>query len=385
MTKLSDNERPFAELPAALVEEVLERTREVGDALQVAFHDLQEKKAARRQQLANAGLLGRESDIEYTPIPTTCGIDGACAVERLLATDLVAAAAVAVEGLTPPSETRFWPEPRHQVLIETEAHDADSSTIVRALMMGMELSLAVQAPHEVVFLDGSLTTPLIFFNQALSKVEESPHLRTSKMLLDRMKEFLTAYQAILKAQRSDKCWLAVPKYTTRREIGEKLGWPESHDDRAMLTNVLQPGEFTRPMVLRQPPTPWHLNTGPIRSDAASKVDDLVGDILRRLTDIRVIYHRPYPWLPALRLEMGRSIAETPARLAGVIHAIKHQCGAAAMMEPYPLYIADRMVKSLAAAIPTFRQVTSQRMAETYQGDIADVFLGLHSYRTESGN
>ena len=55
-----------------------------------------------------------------------------------------------------------------------------------------------------------------------------------------------------------------------------------------------------------------------------------------------------------------------------------------MVEPYPLYMADRMVKHLARAIPTFRQVTSQRLAETYAGKIDDIFLGLHGYRTESG-
>jgi hypothetical protein len=378
-------ERPFAELPAALVEEVLGRTQEVGEALLVSFQQLKSQKAAWREQLANINLLSRESDLEYVPIPTTCGVDGSFAIERLLATDMVAAAAVAMEGLTPPSETRFWPEPRHQVFIETEAHDIDSGTIVRALMMGMELSLATQAPHEVVFIDGSLTTPVIYFNQAMNKVSESPSLCVSRRLLVCIKEFLKAYQTILRAQRSDKCWIAVPKYTIRREIGKRLNWPESHDDRAMLTSILQPGELTRPVALESPKQPWHLNTALVKnSGEADEVAATVNDITQRLSEIRVVYYRPYPWLPALRLEMSRAVAETPARLASVVHAIKHQCGAAAMMEPYPLYMADRMVKSLTAAIPTFRQVTSQRMAETYQGDIVDVFLGLHGYRTESG-
>jgi hypothetical protein len=47
-------------------------------------------------------------------------------------------------------------------------------------------------------------------------------------------------------------------------------------------------------------------------------------------------------------------------------------------------MADRMVKHLARAIPTFRQVTSQRIAEIYEGNVDDIFLGLHGYRTESG-
>ena len=377
-------ERPFAELPAALVEEVLERTHEVGNRLMVGFEDLRSQRDARREQLMQSGLLTRESDLEYVPIPTACGVDGSYAVERLLATDLVAAAAVAMEGLTPPSEVRFWPEPRHQVLIETEAHDADSRTIVRALMMGMELALAVQAPHDVVFIDGSLTTRLIFFNQALNQVAESMHLGVSQRLVEGMEGFLSCYRTILRSQRTDKSWIGSPKYTTRREIGKRLGWPESQDDRAMLTGILLPGEMTRPIPLEPPAQPWHINTSPLGNSRAGEVRALAAEVLARIVDIRVLYYRPYSWLPALRLETSRAVAETPGRLASLVHAVRHQCGAAAIKEPYPLYMADRMVKSLAAAIPTFRQVTSQRMAETYQGDVADVLLGLHGYRSESG-
>src|SRR4030043_1132991 len=155
----TNSDRPFADLPSALVDEVLQRTQDVGKALLGSFHELQSQKTVRREQLADSRLLGRESDFEYVTTPTTCGVDGSYAIERLLAIDLVAAAAVAMEGLTPPSEKRFWPEPRHQVLIETESHDPDTGTIARAFMIGMELNLAAQAPHSVIFLVGSLTTP----------------------------------------------------------------------------------------------------------------------------------------------------------------------------------------------------------------------------------
>jgi len=336
----TDLDHPFADLPSGLVEELLQRTGEVGQALLASFDELQSQKTSRREQLASSALLGRESDYEYVTAPTTCGIDGSYAVERLLAMDLVAAAAVAMEGLTPPSDNRFWPEPRHQVMIETEPHDADTGTIARALMMGMELSLAVQAPHDVVFVDGSLTTPIIFLNQALNKIQEdAQHLRISQELLARANEILEAYLVILKAHRSDKYWVALPKYTTRREIGESLRWPESQDDRSVLTGVLEPGEITRPTDLQKPKQPWHLNTNPIKTNGITK---LAQEITACLYEIQVVYYRPYPWLPALRLEMSRAVAGAPARLVSVLRAIKHQCGAPAMMEPYPLYMADRM-------------------------------------------
>ena len=375
---------PFAELPAALVEEVLECTSDVGHKILESFKEIDGLRANWRAELESSNLLCDESVLEYVPIPTACGIDGSYAVERMLATDLVAAAAVAVEGLTPPSEKRHWPDPHHQVVIEVEPHNPDTSTIVRALMIGMELSLAIHAPHEIIFLDGSLTTPIIYFNQALNKANEARHLKITNHLLGQIKNYLGRYQTVLASARSDRCWVAVPKYTTRREIGKKLGWPESHDDRGLLSSILSPGEFTQPHPLQPPNQPWHINLAPVSDDERSEAEKLKDDLVRLLGEIHIIYYRPFPWLPALRLEMNQSIVQTSARLASVIHAVKHQCGTAAMMEPYPLYMADRMVKNLSRAIPTFRQVTSQRIAEIYQGDIDSVFLSLHGYRSESG-
>ncbi|WP_347244979.1 DNA double-strand break repair nuclease NurA [Thermogutta sp.] len=377
-------ERPFGELPAALVDEVLKRTEDISQKLLDDFEQVRARRQEWRASLEQAGLLHRDAELPYMPIPTTCGVDGSYAVERLLASDLVAAAAVAVEGLTPPSETRYWPEPRHLVWIETEAHEAETGTILRALMIGMELELAAQAPHEVVFLDGSLTTPLIYFNQALNKSRDALHLHTTARFLDRATSILEAYLTILASTRSDRCWLAIPKYTTRREIGQKMGWSDTYDDRGLLSFLLKPGEYTSPRPLQQPTEPWHLNLEPLESTSRETASRTADKIISSLGEIQVVYYRPYPWLPALRLEMSRAVAENQARLATVLHGVRHQCGAPAVMEPYPLYMADRMVKHLPKAIPTFRQVTSQHIAETYQGSISEVFLGLHGYRTESG-
>ncbi|MBO9315977.1 MAG: DNA double-strand break repair nuclease NurA [Chloroflexus sp.] len=377
-------ERPFGELPSALIDEILKRTENLSQKLLHDFEQVRAHRAEWREELKRTGMLRRDSEMPYVPVPTTCGIDGSCAIERLLASDLVAAAAVAVEGLTPPSETRHWPEPRHQVWVETEVHEAETGTILRAVMIGMELELALHAPHEIVFLDGSLTTPLIYFNQALNKSQEVAHLRTTAQFLKQASSMLEAYLTVLTSNRSDRCWLAVPKYTTRREIGQVMGWPDSHDDRGLLSFLLEPGEYTKPRVLQQPSEPWHLNITPLTSTGYRTVEELASQIIAALNEIQVVYYRPYPWLPALRLEMSSAIAQNSSRLAMVLHGVRHQCGTPSVMEPFPLYLADRMVKHLPKAIPTFRQVTSQHIAETYQGNISDVFLGLHGYRTESG-
>lgn len=374
----------FAELPSALVNEVLQSTEGLSQALLEGFEKVHEQRERWRKKLMNLGILRRESELPYMPIPTTCGVDGSYAIEHLLTSDLVAAAAVAVEGLTPPSETRYWPEPRHKVLVEMEVHDSGTGTILRAFMIGMELELASNAPHELVFIDGSLTTPLIYFNQAMIKAIEAQQLKITQYLTTGIVRFLQAYRVILSSVRTDRAWVAIPKYTTRREIGKIIDWPETYDDRGLLSFLLEPGEFTQPQVLQEPQQPWHLNTETVAFEEREKASRLSEEIIDLLTNIQVIYYRPYSWLPALRLEASRTVVENPARLALMLHGIKHQCGAAAIMEPFPLYMADRMVKHLPKSIPAFRQITSQRLAETYHGNVTEVFMGLHGYRTEWG-
>ncbi|NUM43080.1 MAG: DNA double-strand break repair nuclease NurA [Anaerolineales bacterium] len=378
------NENPFAELPAALVQEVLERTDEISQALLKSFDNIRDNKAIWRSQLIEKGVVQKVANLPLVPIPTCCGVDGSLAIERLLAVDLVAVGAVAVEGLTPPSENRYWPEPQHLVYVDTEAHEAESSSILRGIMMGMELKLAQNAPHEVVFLDGSLTTPTIFFNQALSKLEDAPDLKISVELTKTIRASLEAYKEILTARRSDHYWVAMPKYTTKREIGEAMKWPEAYDDRGLLSMLLEAGEYTKPMLLSSPKAPWHINTKPVKTGESVEIEELVHKVTSLLKNVNVIYYRPFTWLPALRVELAQSIAQTPARLSTVLKAVEHQCGSAAIMEPYPLYMADRMVKHLAKSVPAFRQVANQRLAEKYQGDISEIFMSLHGYRTESG-
>lgn len=371
---------PFAELPEALVEEMLSKSELVGDKLYNSFKEIQNNRAKMREQLQSQNILKHDTELGYPGIPTTCGADGSYAVEKLLATDFAACAAVAIEGLTPPSEKRHWEKPYHRVFIHPEKHDPDTGTVIRGIMMRMEVELAAKAPHDIVFLDGSLTTPLIYTNQAINKVSESHDTIVAKDLTENFKDFLESYKTILESSRTDKLWVSMPKYTTRRELGKKLNWPPHYDDRAILTTILSPGEFTSPIQLEEPPQPWHLRL-PYDDKELERLNDEMLSGIRRLY---VLYYRPHPWTPALRVEMASSIATNNSRIAVLLQGLKYQCGTPGILEPYPLYIADRMVKHLSRAIPAFRQTATGRMAELHQGDIGEIFFSMHGYRTESG-
>lgn len=375
---------PFADLPAALVDEVLDEASRAGDLLLVTLREIRAEREVYRRKLLDLGLVQYESALGYPPLPTTCAADGSYAIDRLLTVDLVVAAAVAVEGLTPPSEKRHWEQPHHATFVAPEVHHEDTATILRAIMLGRELLLAIKAPHDLVMLDGTLTLPIIYFNQALNRAPQVPELRCSRELLDHCVEYLQAYHTILRSAASDKQFIAIPKYSTRREIGRVAGWPSQHDDRGFLTLLLHPGEMTKPQRVEQPDQPWHINVDRLPQDLRQPVSELARDIVERLEQVHVLYYKPHDWLPALRVELAPDVALNPYRLGVVVQGLKHQCAVASMLEPYPLFLADRMVKAMPRALPAFRQVATQRIAGQYEGDIGEVFFAMHGYRTESG-
>ncbi len=72
----SCRDHPFADLPAALVEDVLRETTAVADALLGDFQTMQQDRPRLRRDLATAGMLMREPELPFPELPTTCGLDG---------------------------------------------------------------------------------------------------------------------------------------------------------------------------------------------------------------------------------------------------------------------------------------------------------------------
>lgn len=371
-------ENPFDELPEALVEEMLNQCDELGENLSNSFQKLCENKTDIRKELVRKKLLRRDTEISSAPMhPTTCGVDGSYAIEKLLSTDMVAMAGVAVEGLTPPTEKRHWPKPHHLSNVLTILHSDSTTVVARAIMMCMELELAAKAPHDVIFLDGSLTTPFIYFNQALNQVNEvSDSLSTE--LHERLKIALESYNEILLSIRTDKLFAGVPKYTTRKEITQDILKIEEYEDRGLLSFVLDAGEFVGPVRIKEPQSRWHIDRPP------TNTRNIIKDIIAALEDLHVVYYRPYNHFPALRLEISHSVASNIQRLAILFESLRLQCGAPGIMEPYPLYLADRMVKHLRTALPAIRKTTTQEMSLKWEDSLGNIYLAMHGYRTEWG-
>lgn len=381
---MEGTEHPFYQLPDALVEEMLSQSQKIGDFLLNSLSEVNKNKDKYRTELIQTGLLQNYADLPHVSPPTTCGVDGSYVVERLMSTDLVAAAAVAIEGITPPSEKREWEKPNHKIFIHPVSHNPDTTVVIRGIMWEMEIILAAQAPHDIVFIDGSITNPFLNLNAAISKLDDFHGTEIGSALAKRFEEFLDSYKKIVCSNRSDKLWVGLPKYTSKREIGKLLNWPQNFDDRAMLTSLLKAGEYIMPIKYEQPKEEWHIGLSGLRSYAKEGFKKTLKQIVGTINNLNVCYYRPHSYTPALRIEVPAALSSNKYQLATLFNALNFQCGTPGIMEPYPLYMSDRMVKNLSKAIPAFRQTATRQMAEHYENDLSEIFFNMTSYRTDNG-
>lgn len=366
---------PFADLPDALVKDLLDGSEQVAEEVRLRIERLRDRRGRYREEASERDLVCRQADLERPREPSVAAVDGSYQLHRLTSLDLCAAAAVAVEG-TSRDAMRHWPEPRHRMWTHAVPHHDATTLVLRAVMICMELELLAEAPHDVVLLDGAFASVIIYLNQGLSNADRVPSELGDE--LRRRWGQAGAPERLLDLLASPRT-AAAPKFTSRNELTGEGGLSSSDgiDGRTLATIVLEPGEYTRPLgVYAADEQDYHL---PNPSLPAVEQERL-GQAMR---DVRVVYYRPYGWVPALRLEIPGAAATSDIRLATLLEGIRSQFFSPAIVEAYPLFLADRMVKSLGAGVSVVEQQVAQHVVEN--GVEAELtLLCLQNYRSEGG-
>ncbi len=367
----------FSDLPDALVRDLLAQATPVAERVSTHLNRLREARSSIRQRVQSEGLIARKADLDVPREPSVVGIDGSYQIHRLTALDLCAAAAVAVEG-TSKEARRHWQEPYHRMWVNSFQHSKNATNTVRGLMISMELELAAEAPHDLVLLDGSFVVLLIYLNQGLTSFREAPApLREEFQRRWEEQHVLDRFLALIQSDRT----VAVPKYSGRNELGNFLrdnGLPET-DGKTLATLILEPDEYISPLPIFHfggEDMEYHLPEEHCPRERQDQMNQYIGNM-------RVVFYRPYGWAPAVRLELTGPIAASRSRLSMVLEGIKRQLFSPAVAEPYPLFLADRMVKSLGAGVAVIEQAIAQQAVGT-SSDVEATLLCLQNYRTEGG-
>lgn len=291
----------FSDLPDALVRDLLAAAAPVAAKVKARFESLRASRGEYRRSAQSAGLIRRKADLDVPREPSVVGIDGSYQLHRLTSLDLCAAASVAIEG-TAKEARRYWQQPYHRFWADTTPHHDATTLVLRGLMTAMELDLARQAPHDLVLLDGSFASLIIYLNQGLRNASQGLSLGDELRQRWQSQNLLSQLIQVL---RSDRV-IAVPKYTSRNELSVKLGPVVANavDGRTLATLMLEPGEYTAPQPIygrtdTSESEEYHLPKEWCSSDEQEAMNDA-------MRSIQAIYYRPFGWVPALRLEVPGS-------------------------------------------------------------------------------
>lgn len=374
---MKDN-APFAELPDALVKEMLDGAETVGERVHRTVHELRIQREAVRESARASDLILKRADLDVVREPSVAGVDGSYQIHRLTSLDLCAAAAVAVEG-TAKEERRFWKEPRHRLWMDAVKHADETTNAIRGVTVSMELELIGEAPHDLVLLDGSFTALIIWLNQAALAMESNGIPVELRDALDERlgtnERMGTAIASLFEVLRSDRV-VGVPKYATSNELAKLLHVDAAVDGKTLATSFLEAGEYTKPLAVYEKAPAYHLHV--YKQD-----DERAKELAALMKGVHVVYFRPYNWLPAVRLELTRSQVTDLHRRALVLEGIARQLFSPATFEPYPLLLADRMVKSLGAGVNAVETAVTQITVEK-ENEVEHTLQFLRQHRTEGG-
>jgi len=320
----------FSDLPDALVRDLLKRIEPVAGNVSKHLNELQNARDNIRSHIASKGLIAQKSDCPTQKLPSVVGIDGSYQVQRLTAVDLCAAAAVAVEGISKGAHQN-WQKPYHEMWVDSCEHSRNTTNTLRGLMISMELELAQKVPrNNLILLDGSFITFIIYLNQGLTSLKESP--RSLREEFQRQWEEHKVLTNFLELISSDRV-IAIPKYSGRNELRsflDGINLPETNG-KTLATIILEPDEYIKPLPSED--GEYHLPAGFCSSDEQNQMN-------QSIKEMRVVFYRPYDWAPAVRLELTKPIAQSEEKLLVVLEGIKKQLFNPAVIEPYPLFLSS---------------------------------------------
>jgi hypothetical protein len=381
---------PLDFLPEALVEEMLKKNNAVVDGLRERVRRISLLKQDSREKLREIGILTNVDNIINTPQhPTTVGVDGTYSIIKQLSLDTVAIAAVAVEGLLPPKEIGFWEKPQHRLSVDSVSHNVETDVICEAIMFSYELELAVKAPHDVIFLDGSYISYLLTTSKALYAAKNAGEYNDEQSLIlqlfeERLPELLDNLREVATSPDPKKNYIGMPKYSTRTDVINYLinqGSPPSTfmqlNDKGLLSLILRSGDVVGPISL----PPFSLDNIPV-GGFPNKYMSRGIELKKVLQNIQSVFIKPSLLQPALRAELAPSIALNQERLATVLDAIREQSNLPGIIEPYPNHIADLFVKQIHGALKELRESSLSKLGADSDLDFPDVYLFMHSYRSE---
>ncbi len=359
----------FGDLPDALINELLERSENIAEKAGRSVSARIDERDQLRERAMQIGLITRLEDLSDMPQKSVVAVDGSVAVIRLAAFELAAAAALAVDGLGWNSEGTKPPYEFETLITDPMSR---ANEITYGLMFCMEYEVAGTVDRDLVMLDGAFSTGMVAISIALRAAAD---LRNTLSETFRERWIESVMELVPEILDSDNI-IALPKRSTANEFAtQTLLFNNREIDangRSTASLILEAGEYAGP---------FDLETHRFQFDSPEFYRSYMARLKTGYDNIKVVYYKPKQWTHAFRIELPPRIADDPKKLSEMLEVIRRQTANPAIMEPYPLYVADRFVKSLRKGVNAILEsVKTKTIAEAPDPDIASDML--NTYRTE---
>ena len=359
----------FGDLPDALISELLERSTEVTELAQASIDARVSERDELRSRALRLGLISKLNDMTDMPTKSVAAVDGSPALVRLAAFELSGAAALAVDGLGSDDAANNLP---YEFDIHITDPIARASEIVYGLMFCMEYEIARKVDRDLVMMDGTFFTGMVAISLALraakslrDELSDSFNRRWTDSVMELVPEILDSDNVV-----------AIPKRTSANEFRDLTNlFHGKHVDingRSTASLILDAGEYAGP---------FDLQTHSFFLDPADFYGDYTSKLQSMYSKIRVVYFKPSSWSHAFRIELPPTIARDHDLLHETLETVRQQTTNPAMLEPYPLYVADRFAKSLQKGIAALLESVKTRVT----ADAADPNIAadmLNTYRSD---
>ncbi len=358
----------FGDLPDALINELLTRSEEVTNRARESVDARIDERGDLRSRALRLGLISTIEDLEDMPFKSVAAVDGSPALVRLAAFELAGAAALAVDGLGGGTAENNLP-------YDFDIHITDpidhAREIAYGLMFCMEYETARKIDRDLVMLDGAFFTGMVAIALALRSAAE---LRDELSEAFKRRWTESTMELVPKILSSDKI-IAIPKRSSANEFVRTGLFGEREVDfngRSTASLILEAGEYAGP---------FELETHRFHWDFPDFYRDYIIKLQSKFHDIKVVYYKPHDWSHAFRIELHPEIADDRIRLHQTLEIMRRQTVNPAMLEPYPLYVADRFAKSLQKGVAALLDsVRTQVTANSDEPNIAQDMM--NAYRSD---
>ncbi len=364
----------FGDLPEALINDLLTAAPGVTELARSAVDSRIAERADPRTRAQQLGLIHQIDIFDDIGQYSVAAVDGSYAIRRLAAFELGAAAALAVDGIETDIDKS---EIKHDFEVVITEKLQDTSVITRGLMFCMEVDVASSIKRDLVMFDGAFSSAAVGISLAIQSAHQMSSSQAGSELVDALfnRWTDTTMLRLPEILSSDRI-IALPKRSSANEFSSQtplFGRREVDlGGKAIASLILEAGEYTNP---------FNLETHTIYF-ASDQYRQFFSELRSQFADIRVIYFKPHDWSHALRVEMSSAIADDRRRRETVLGVLQRQSVNPAMMEPYPLYTADRFVKSLRQSVNALLESVKRDVIA--KSDTPEIAIDmLNSYRTDA--